>query len=255
MEHRLGCGRRGQCFAMILVGASAFAQTTTGIPPSDTNSSTRASAADFEVPRDKVHLSAQALQAIYLKGGVLYMQKAADSAKEATCLLSLWFTGDGTIQAAQLAKASGYPLIDQACLQAALGRRFEGLPEGHLGGRTFFSIHWLFQLKTDEVPQRVKIKLDPSIPQLPAGGAMHPLPNYPAEALAHGGHGICKMHVAVSADGAASSIEITQSTGSASLDGACKEAIDKSAFVPATDGERPVSGTTDVAILWRLPRS
>jgi protein TonB len=84
---------------------------------------------------------------------------------------------------------------------------------------------------------------------------MHPLPNYPAEALAHGGHGICKMHVAVSADGAASSIEITQSTGSASLDGACKEAIDKSAFVPATDGERPVSGTTDVAILWRLPRS
>ena len=80
MEHRLGCGRRGQCFAMILVGASALAQTTTGIPPSDTNSSTRASVVDFEVPRDQVHLSAQALQAIYLKGGVLYMQKAADSA-------------------------------------------------------------------------------------------------------------------------------------------------------------------------------
>lgn len=66
------------------------------------------------------------------------MQKAAGSAKQATCLLSLWFTGDGMIQAVQLAKASGFPLIGQACLLAALGRRFEGLPEGHSGGRTFF---------------------------------------------------------------------------------------------------------------------
>ena len=47
---------------------------------------------------------------------------------------------------------------------------------------------------------------------------------------------------------------MTQSTESESLDDACKGAINKSVFVPATDGEKPVSGTTDVAILWRLPR-
>ena len=61
--------------------------------------------------------------------------------------------------------------------------------------------------------------------------------------------------MAVSAAGVASSIEMTQSTGSESLDDACKEAIDRSAFVPATDGKEQVSGATDVAILWRLPRS
>ncbi len=255
MEPELSRGTRGRCFAVILIGAIAIAQAIAAMALSDTNPPAGASAADLEVPRDKVHLSPQALQAIYLKGPVLWIQKAAGSAKEATCLLSLWFTGDGMIQAAQLAKASGFPLIDQACLQAALGRRFEGLPEGHSGGRTFFSIHWVFQLKTEEVPEQVKIKLDPSIPQLPAGGGMHPLPNYPADALAQRSHGICKMHITVSAAGAASSIEITQSTGSASLDDACKEAVYKSAFVPATDGEEPVSGTTDVAILWRLPRS
>jgi TonB family protein len=77
---------------------------------------------------------------------------------------------------------------------------------------------------------------------------------YPADALAQHAHGICEMHITVSATGAVSSIEITQSTGSGSLDEACKEAIYKSAFVPATDGKEPVSGTTDVAILWRLPR-
>src|ERR1700689_1521091 len=244
-----------RCFAVLFVGAFAFAQTAEALPPSDTTPPSGVSAADFEVPRDKVHLSAQALQALYLKGPVLWIQKAAGSAKEATCLLSLWFTGDGTIQAAQLAKASGFPLIDQACLQAALGRRFEGLPEGHLGGRTFFSIHWVFQLKAGEVPQQVKTNLDPSIPLLPAGGAMHPLPNYPADALAQRAHGICRMQIAVSATGAVSSIEITQSTGTGSLDEACREAIYKSAFVPAKNGDEPVSGTTDVAILWRLPRS
>jgi TonB family protein len=144
---------KAPCFAVILLSALAFAQSADAMSSSDSNPPTGASAVDFEVPRDKVHLSAQALQAIYLKRGVLFMQKAAGSAKEATCLLSLWFTGEGMIQAAQLLKASGFPLLDQACLQAALGRRFEGLPEGHSGGRTYFSIHWVFQLKPADVPQ------------------------------------------------------------------------------------------------------
>jgi outer membrane biosynthesis protein TonB len=138
-------------------------------------------------------------------------------AKDAACLLSLWYTGDGTIQAVQLLKASGFPSIDQACLQAALGRRFERLPEGHSRGRTFFPIHWVVHPEQGDVPRHPQIKLDPSIPQLPAGSAM-------------------------------------QSTGSGSLDEACKEAVDKSAFVPAITGGEPVSGTTDVAILWRLPQ-
>jgi TonB family protein len=70
----------------------------------------------------------------------------------------------------------------------------------------------------------------------------------------HHGHGICEMHVAVTASGAVSSIEITQSTGSQALDQACKDAIYQSPFVPATQGDQPVNGTTEVAILWRLPR-
>jgi TonB family protein len=253
MEHKLICENREQWLAVILVGAFAFAQAE-AMPQSDTNPPADVSAAPPEAPRNKLHLSPQDMQAMYLKGQLALMQLGKGSAKEATCLLSLWFTGDGMIQATQLAKASGFPLIDQACLQAALGRRFEGLPEGHSGGRTFFPIQWVAHPEQGDVPRPPQIKLDPSIPQLPAGGAMHPLPAYPADALAQNAHGICKMHIAVSAAGAVSSIEITQSTGSGPLDEACKEAIYKSAFVPATDGEKPVSGTTDVAILWGLPR-
>jgi TonB family protein len=239
---------------VILVGALAFAQTAAAMPSSDTNPPSGVSATGTEVARNKVHLSAQALQAIYLKGQLLYMQKATGSAKEATCLLSLWYSGDGSIQAVQLAKASGFLLIDQACLQAVIGHKVEGMLSGETGGQTHFPIHWIFNHKEGDVPQPLQIKLDPSIPQLPAGGAMNPLPNYPADALAQRAHGICKMRITVSAAGTVSSIEITQSTGSEALDQACKEAIYQSRFVAATDGDQRVSGTTEVAIVWRLPR-
>jgi TonB family protein len=254
MPHGLRRETRGPCFAVILTGALAIAQAADGISQSDANSPANVSAAPPEAPRNTLHFNPQDMQAMYLKGQSALMQVGKGSTKEATCLLSLWFTGDGTIHAAQLLKASGFPLIDQACLQSALGRRFEGLPEGHLGGRTFFPIQWVIHPEEADVPQQVKIKLDPSIPQLPARGAMHPLPAYPADALAQHAHGICKMHITVSAAGAVSSIEIIQSTGTGSLDEACKEAVNKSVFVPATDGKEPVSGTTEVAILWRLPR-
>jgi hypothetical protein len=51
-------------------------------------------------------------------------------------------------------------------------------------------------------------------------------------------HGICKMHITVSAAGAVSAIEIAPSTGSEALGQACKEAIYQSPFVAARDGNQ-----------------
>jgi TonB family protein len=240
--------------AIGFVAAVEFAQTVGAMSSIDTDPPSGVSAADPDVPRNKVHLSAQALQAIHLKGLMLGMQKAAGSAKVTSCLLSLWYADDGTIQVVQLLKASSFPLIDQACLQAVIGQKVEGMSLGESGGRTYFPIHWVFYPKEADIPRQPQIKLDPSIPQLPADSAIHPLPGYPADALAERAHGICKMHITVSAAGTVSAIEITQSTGSGSLDEACKEAIYQSPFVPATHGDQPVSGMTDVAIVWRLPR-
>jgi TonB family protein len=242
-------------FAVILAGALASGQLAHAMAPAEPTPASGVSATDPERPRNKVHLSAQALQSIYLSGFRLGAQKAARAAKVTSCMLSVWYTDYGTVQVVQLVKSSGLPMVDQECLQASIGQRLEGMLPGEGGGQGYFPINWVFDAKESDVPQRPQIKPDPSIPQLPAGGGIHPLPNYPADALAQHAHGICKMHIAVSATGAVSCIDITQSTGSGSLDNACKEAIYKSAFVPATDGKEPVSGTTDVAILWRLPRS
>jgi hypothetical protein len=67
------------------------------MPLSDTNSPSGVSTADPEVARSKLHLSPQAMQAIYLKGLILGAQKAARSAKVTSCLLSMWYTDDGTV--------------------------------------------------------------------------------------------------------------------------------------------------------------
>jgi TonB family protein len=218
------------------------------------NAASDAPGGDSEVLHNKIHLSPQALQAIYVSGIRLGALKVARAAKATSCMVSGWYSDEGTVQVVQLVKASGLPTVDQACMQGVIGQRLEGMLPGESGARTYFRFYWLFDPKEDNAGARPPTRLDPSIPQLPADGAIHPLPGYPAEALAQNAHGICKMHVTVSAAGAVSSIEITQSTGSGSLDEACKDAMNKSAFVPATAGGAPVSGTTDVAILWRLPR-
>jgi TonB family protein len=251
VEHRVkwNCNASACCLAVIL-SASAMAQAPDETPPSEGVGRTPSA----EGPRQRTHLSAQAILAILLKGQLLAIQKAAGSATETTCLVSLWYASDRTIYAVQLVKASGFPLIDQACLQAAIGQRVESVPpDRENGGRTYFPIHWVFD-REHVRPSQPRIDSDPSIPRLPSGGTMNPLPRYPAEALAQRARGICKMHIAVTEKGAVSSIDITQSTGSAALDEACKEAIYGSSIMPATNEGQPISGTTDVAIDWRLPR-
>jgi hypothetical protein len=81
VNHWLNGGTRRPCFAVILIAALATAQTANGIQPSDTNPPIGGSAAALEAPRGKIHLSAQALQAIYLSGVRLGAQKAGGGDK------------------------------------------------------------------------------------------------------------------------------------------------------------------------------
>jgi hypothetical protein len=191
------CRAGAYCLAMT-VGAAAFAQAPVSTPPNDAVGGSSGA----EAPRQKVHLSAQAIQAIYLKGQMLWMQKAAGQAEVTTCLLSQRYASDGTIHAVQLVRASGFPLVYQACLQAAIGRKVDAIPAGlEKGGRTSFPIHWIFDREHVD-PSQHRTESDSSIPLLQSGGAMNLLPSYPAAALAERAHGICKMHVTVTEKGA-----------------------------------------------------
>jgi hypothetical protein len=90
----------------------AFTPTAGAMSSNGTNPPSGVAAADAEAPRNKAHFSPQAQQAIYLKGQLALMHMDKGTQKEATCFLSLWYAGDGTIQAVQLAKSSGFPSLD-----------------------------------------------------------------------------------------------------------------------------------------------
>jgi TonB family protein len=129
------------------------------------------------------------------------------------------------------------------------------LLQPELGGWVRLPINWVFDRKTESAGSQ-PLEPGPSIPAIRTGDPLDLLPPYyPEGALARHEHGICKMHVTVSAAGDVDSIEVTQSTGSSELDQACLDAIYDVPFLPATREGMPVVGTTDVVLNWRLPVS
>jgi TonB family protein len=202
-------------------------------------------------------LSPQLKQNLLLKGWTMDLRDASGPVEQASCLLSMWFNGDGDILAVQLLRSSGFPRLDNACFAAVIGQRLKpgDLPEPELGGWVRLPITWALgkKAKSDPPPH---VLADPAIPAIRTEDPLDVRPAfYPPAALAERAHGICKMHVGVSAAGIVDSIEVTQSTGSKDLDQACLDVIYDAPFVPAKRDGIFVDGTTEVALLWRLPAS
>jgi TonB family protein len=208
-------------------------------------------------PDDRADFTPQFKQALSLKALDASLRHAAGNAGDAACLVLLWYRGDGTILAAQLTRRSGYPGIDQACLAAVIGQKLKppSLLQPELGGWVSLPIHWVF-VRNANSNASLRLEPDPSIPAMRGGDPLDLTADYyPEAALAQRAHGICKLHVTISAAGDVDAIEVTQSTGSAELDQACRDTIYDTPFMPARQDGKPVSGTTDVALDWRLPAS
>jgi TonB family protein len=206
-------------------------------------------------PDAKPALTPQLIQSALQRGLNPALSKAAGKVPHASCLLRVWYNAKGTILVEQIIKSSGYPEIDQACLATAIGQPLTvPVPlDPDNGGWTHLPIVWNFG-KADNKAQ--PMEADPSIPALRQGDAMHvAAPYYPDAALAARAHGICKLHVAVSAAGDVDALDITQSTGSVDLDQACSDAIYDAPFIPARREGKLVSGTTDIVLDWRLPEA
>jgi protein TonB len=77
-------------------------------------------------------------------------------------------------------------------------------------------------------------------------------PSYPESARRRGIQGHVLLRVSVSADGAPVSVSVAQSSGAASLDDAAVTAVRQWRFVPASQGSRPIPGTAEVPIDFRL---
>jgi len=206
-------------------------------------------------PDAKPAVTPQLVQSVMQRGYDPALFKAAKGADKAGCLLRVWYTAKGLILAEQILKSSGYPEIDHACFATALGQPVKApvLLDPDDGGWVDIPIVWHFA-KEKVSAQPPPLQADPAIPALRIGYPMHVRPPYyPEAALATHSHGVCKLHVTVSAAGDVDSLEVTQSTGSADLDQGCLDAIYAAPFIPAKREGKWASGTTDIVLDWRLP--
>jgi protein TonB len=91
-----------------------------------------------------------------------------------------------------------------------------------------------------------------SPPQYAAAYLQNPPPAYPRSARRAGEEGTVVLRILVSTDGAAARVELEHSSGSASLDSAALDAVQRWRFVPARRGATPVEAWVKVPVVFRL---
>jgi protein TonB len=89
-------------------------------------------------------------------------------------------------------------------------------------------------------------------PRYEAGGEANPWPRYPAAARRRGIEGEVLVRVAVGLDGRAERVEVLRSSGSALLDKAAVEALERWRFEPAQAAGQPVAATVEIPVTFRL---
>jgi protein TonB len=77
-------------------------------------------------------------------------------------------------------------------------------------------------------------------------------PIYPENARRRGIQGRVVLQVSVSVEGAPVAVRVAESSGATSLDDAAVAAVRQWRFVPASQGSRPLPGTAEVPIVFRL---
>lgn len=91
-----------------------------------------------------------------------------------------------------------------------------------------------------------------SSPSISRGGIGNPPPRYPERARRRGVEGTTILRVSVTARGGVRDVAVYQSSGYRLLDWAAQDAVEKWRFRPARRANRPVPGTIDVTIVFKL---
>lgn len=99
----------------------------------------------------------------------------------------------------------------------------------------------------------VNVMSAPSVPpRFDAAYLNNPPPVYPAAARRRGDQGRVQLRVLVSKTGLAERVDLHQSSGSAALDQAAREAVERWRFVPARRGQEALSDWVIVPVVFSL---
>ena len=179
-----------------------------------------------------------------------YPPESLRAHEQGKCTIALFVDQMGFIRGSQLRQSTGFPRLDAACLISVQGQRMlpatlNGQP---LGTWTVIPITWSTEGKAPgppppefsgpEIHQDYELQVGPQF--------------YPPDAQARKETGVCAVWVSVNPEGHVAQSKVIKSTGSASLDKACMEAVSPAQFTPAKKDGVAVNAGTLLALYWTL---
>jgi TonB family protein len=175
-----------------------------------------------------------------------------DRADALPCVMLLWVTPLGLVQAAQVVQSAGTPGLDSLCLNSVITRQIR--PRGRDGspasGWVMFTFRMMMGLPHKEAQAALQSPKKP-IPSLAhdrpldLNQFLHEATNSTRPAT------VCAIHAVISPEGNINDLRLTRSTGSPPLDSACLEVIRACNFMPARLDDQPVLGQTDIWLNWQ----
>ena len=176
--------------------------------------------------------------------------KLMNQGQSGTCLIRFQVDTDGGIRVAQVVRSTGFPQLDMACVQNILHQTL--LPATDHGERVVEWVTWPISMNaktppagerdTSEVPQiqqffalKTSLKVYPA-----AAGEVHP-------------HKDCRVRVWVTPDATLEQLDVTQSTGVAVLDQACRAAVQGAPFTAAIQNGAAIGAWAEITMRWERP--
>jgi TonB family protein len=189
-----------------------------------------------------------------IKIGENYPALSRKKGEEGISVVRIEVDADGVVRATQLVSTSGFARLDEASLGAFAGARMipatiDGEPVNtwanipiawNLAGRGTYRPHKVndAEIQIPIILKSYRLKVGPN--------------DYPSKSRAAHQEGDCTIRAQIDQGGTAIEAIIGKSTGFATLDQACVQAIQQAPFIPAHQDGEAIGASATVNMSWRL---
>jgi TonB family protein len=183
-----------------------------------------------------------------------YPALSKKSGEEGLNVVRIEVAADGVVRATQLVSSSGFARLDEASLSAFAGARMipatiDGEPVSTWAN---IPVAWNLAGHSTYRPHRVS-DAEIQVPIIAKSYRLKVGPNdYPSESRAAHQEGDCVIRAQIDKEGAVIDVRVDKSTGFATLDQACIQAIQRAPFIPAHQNGEAVEAVATINMGWRL---
>jgi TonB family protein len=189
-----------------------------------------------------------------IKLGEYYPALSKKRGEEGLSVIRIEVDADGVVRATQLVSTSGFARLDEASLDAFTGAQM--IP-ATINGEPVYTwanipIAWNLAGHATYRPHKVD-DAEIQIPIILKSYRLKVGPNdYPSGSRAAHQEGDCTIRAQIDKGGTATEASIGKSTGFATLDQACVQAIQQAPFIPAHQNGEAIGASAVINMSWRL---